>query len=208
MTDDASRGHREPIPDDGAGSGIVRASVGGTTLFSVIAVLAVAFEAVVPAFVVVSLVFFAGGSVACVVAFLRAVDRSRTETISVAGLFFGAGSAPRRIQVLLLASLGVEVVVAITAAALRPYTSLAFGTLAPMWALGLAGLWVARHGRFPAREPELTRAGRRDAERAAHRRAAATRRAAPDADTEDDPAAPEGSAGEGPAAAGRPGDGE
>jgi hypothetical protein len=153
-----------------AGPAILRTSVAGTALFTVLAVGAVLTDVVVPVFVVVSLVLFAAGTIAFVVAFLRAVDRSRTETIGVGGLFFGAGATPGRVQAVLLGSLGVQVVVAITAAALRPYTGVAFGTLAPMWALGLAGLWVARHGVFPARAPELTRAGQRDAERAAHKR--------------------------------------
>ena len=166
--------------DPGAGRAIVRASTGGTAVFVLLAVLALVADQLVPAYVVASLVLFAGGTLAFVVAFLRAVDRSRTEAIGVGGLFFGAGAAPGRVQALLLGSLGIEVVVAITAAALRPYTAVAFGTLAPMWGLGLAGLWVARHGWFPSRPPELTRAGRRDAERAAHARVAGSRPPGPD----------------------------
>lgn len=173
-----------------AGSAILRTSVAGTASFTALAAAAVLADRVVPAFVVVSLLLFAAGTVAFVVAFLRAVDRSRTETIGVGGLFFGAGAAPGRVQALLLGSLGVQVVVAITAAALRPYTAVAFGTLAPMWALGLAGLWVARHGVFPAREPELTRAGQRDVERSAHKRVGRPGPGAgrPAADGDDEPA--------------------
>ena len=167
--------------DPTRGRAIVRGSVGGTAVFTVLAVMALVADGVIPVFVVVSLLLFAGGTLAFLVAFLRAVDRSRTESIGVGGLFFGAGAAPGRVQALLLSSLGVEVVVAITAAAIRPYTAIAFGTLAPMWGLGLAGLWVARHGWFPPRPPELTRAGRRDAERAAHRRVAGSRPEATDA---------------------------
>jgi hypothetical protein len=46
------------------------------------------------------------------------------------------------------------VVVAVTAAALRPFTALAFSVLVPMLGLGLMALWAARHGRFPVKPPE------------------------------------------------------
>ena len=157
----------ETVP---AGSALIRTSLAGTALFTVLAVLAAAFPDVFAGpFVVVSLLQFLAGTIVFVLAFLRAVDRSRTEAIGVGGLFFAAGTAPVRVQWALLTSLAVQVVVAVTVAAIRPYTPLAFGILAPMWALALTGLWVAVHGTFPARTPEPTRAGRRDADRRAHR---------------------------------------
>jgi hypothetical protein len=154
-----------PVADATAGQPIVRASLLGTAVFTVLAALAVAVDAVVPVFVGVSLLMFAAGCVVFVAAFLAAVDRSRTETIGIGGLFFGAGSTPGRVQLLLMGSLAVEVAVGVAAAVIRLYTAVAFGTLAPMWALGLAGLWTARHGRFPVHAPELTRAGQREVER-------------------------------------------
>jgi hypothetical protein len=33
----------------------------------------------------------------------------------------------------------------------RPFTSLAFGVLSPLFGLAMAGLWGARHGSFGAR---------------------------------------------------------
>lgn len=164
-----------PVP----GRGILRASVLGTVVFTVLAVGAVLTEALMPPFVITSLVLFFAGSAVFVLAFLRAVDRSRTEAIGIGGLFFGAGSMPGRVQAVLMGSLAVEVVAAVAAAAARLYTAVAFGTLAPMWALGLAGLWAARHGTFPARAPELTKAGQRDASR---RAATGTRRRPADAE--------------------------
>jgi hypothetical protein len=147
------------------GRGIIRASLAGTVVFTLLAVGAVLVDGLMPPFVVVSLVLFFGGSVVFVLAFLAAVDRSRTEAIGIGGLFFGAGSMPGRVQAALMGSLAVEVVVGVAAAVIRLYTAVAFGTLAPMWALGLAGLWAARHGTFPSRAPELTRAGQRDLSR-------------------------------------------
>ena len=46
-------------------------------------------------------------------------------------------------------------IIAVVAAATRPFTSVAFAVLAPLWGLGLAGLWAARYGTFPARPTTL-----------------------------------------------------
>jgi len=66
-------------------------------------------------------------------------------------VFFLAESAPRRVQLQLMGSFTVQVVVPITTASLRIFTTLALGALAPMPGLGLAGLWGAKFGRFGAR---------------------------------------------------------
>jgi hypothetical protein len=49
------------------------------------------------------------------------------------------------------------VVIAFTAAGIRPYSSLAFSILAPMWGLGLSGLWGARYGTFGPRVGDAVR---------------------------------------------------
>ena len=186
----APRPPARSLADPSEGRPIVRASLAGTAVFTVLAALAVLVDAIVPVFVVVSLLMFAAGCVLFVVAFLAAVDRSRTETIGIGGLFFGAGSMPGRVQLLLMGSLAVEVVVGVSAAIIRLYTALAFGTLAPMLALGLAGLWAARFGWFPSHAPELTRAGQREVQRrqAAGRPSPST--PGTSADRPDDPPAP------------------
>ncbi|HEV7723109.1 MAG TPA: hypothetical protein VGO60_17590 [Iamia sp.] len=96
-----------------------------------------------------ALVLLALGSVAFLWAFAIAVERSRTEEIGVGGLFFLEGCAPRRVQLAMMASVAVQTVVPLGVAFVRPFT--AFAVLAPVWALGLAGLWGARHGTFPPR---------------------------------------------------------
>ncbi|HEX7135408.1 MAG TPA: hypothetical protein VF228_22725, partial [Iamia sp.] len=96
-----------------------------------------------------ALVMLALGCVAFLWAFAVAVERSRTEEIGVGGLFFLEGCAPRRVQVLMIASVAVQTVVPLAVAVVRPFT--AFAVLAPVWSLGLAGLWGARHGTFPPR---------------------------------------------------------
>jgi hypothetical protein len=103
---------------------------------------------------------FLVGTVVFFVAFLKAVDRSRTEQIGVMNLFFLDHSAPKPVKRSLLASLTAQIAIAAAAAALKPNTALAFAILAPVYALSLQGLWGARHGSFPARTPRPARAQR------------------------------------------------
>lgn len=96
-----------------------------------------------------NLVLFALGCGAFLWAFALAVERSRAELIGIGGLFFLSGCAPAGVQRSMLAALAVQTTVPVAVAVVRPFT--AFAVLAPMWALGLAGLWGARHGVFLAR---------------------------------------------------------
>lgn len=135
------------------GGRIVGASWGGTIVFTVASVLSVVaprpFSGVSFA---VSVTLFVGGCVVFVAAFARAVSRSRTDDITIAMLFFLMGDGtPKSVQRRLLTSLALEVIVAISAAAARPFTTQAAGVLAPMWGVSLCGLWAARHGRFEPR---------------------------------------------------------
>lgn len=156
-----------------AGGGILRATVGGTGAFVVLGLAASIFQgALTGAYVALSLIEFFVGMIVFGLAFFRAIDRSRTEAIGIGGLFFASGSAPKRVQALLMGSLAVQTVVSIVVASLHLYTGLAFGVLAPMWALGFTGLWVAAYGTFPERVPELSRAGRRDEARRLHKQSA------------------------------------
>jgi hypothetical protein len=137
---------------DQPGRSIIRASVGGTALYTVVAVLATVFTDALGLLVaIVSGVLFFGGTLAFLWAYAIAIGRSRTDLIGVGGLFFLAGCAPASVRRVMMASLAVEVVVAVVTGSLRFYTELAFGALVPMWGLGLAGLWGARHGVFPPR---------------------------------------------------------
>ena len=103
---------------------------------------------------VVSLVLFAAGAVVMVWALLIAVERSRRHVIGIAGLYFAVGSAGPQVQRILLNSVAVEIVVALTTASIRSYTPAAFGLLVPIWALGLTGLWCARYGEFEVRKTD------------------------------------------------------
>jgi hypothetical protein len=132
------------------GRWILASSWAATLLFAVVTVPAVLDpEQFVAVFFVVSVGLFLVGCVLFAVDLVLAAARSRDDVMGIGGLFFLAGSAPRRVQLHLLGSLAVQVVVAFAAAASNPFTPLAFGTLVPTAGLSLAGLWSVRHGMFP-----------------------------------------------------------
>ena len=81
------------------------------------------------------------------------VGRSQYEAVTLSGLFFlGEDTAPAGVRRALRVLLAVQVVVAVAAASVRPFSELAFGILVPMLGLGLITLWAARHGEFAAKE--------------------------------------------------------
>ena len=130
---------------------IVRASWIGTAALVITSAAAILTEAARGIAVIVALLLFAGGIAMFLWAYAIAVGRSRTDQIGIGGLYFLQGSAPPGPKRHLLGSLAVQTITAIAAAALKPFTSVAFAVLAPMWGLGLAGVWAAKYGNFPAR---------------------------------------------------------
>ena len=137
------------------GSGLIRASWVGTFALIVAAIGAVISPgtAVAVPLIVVALALFVSGSVAMAWSYAIAIRRSRTDEIAVAGLYFLAGgAADRDVRRALMGALVVQAVVGFAAAAARPFTAAAFGILAPVWGLGLTGLWAARHGSYPPRQ--------------------------------------------------------
>ena len=153
MTGGAAKPTRPPVPvaAEGTGSRAVQAAWAGVALQAVAAAAAVADRAGRGPHVVVCTLLLLGGVIAAGVAFLRAIGRSRTELVDVAGLFLLLGTAPRRTRAKLWGAVAASSVVGVAGAAVRPYTSLAFGVLAPLWAYGLAVLWNAVYGAFPER---------------------------------------------------------
>jgi hypothetical protein len=143
------------VPEDP----VVRPVVWGTVAFALVSAAAVSAEAdaVRASSVVFDLILFALGTLAFVRTLFVAAERSRREELSVAGIWFLAGSAPPDVRRWLLGCLGAQTVIAIVAASIRPYSAVAFGVLVPMFGLGLTGLWAVRSGTFPPR-----RAGRTD----------------------------------------------
>lgn len=139
------------LAPEGTGGWIVRAARGGVGAQAAAAAAAVAAPTGRGPHVVVCSVLLAGGLAASGVAFFRAIGRSRTELVDVAGLFLLLGSAPRHTRWWLWAAVAAQVAAGVAGAAARPYTSMAFGVLAPLWAYGLTILWNATYGAFPPR---------------------------------------------------------
>lgn len=152
-TETADEQQLEGGPQNGSeGAGLVTLAWAGTGCFVATSIVATIWPdaAAVPASVLDCLLFVVG-VVAFLWAYAIAIGRSRTEEISIAGIYFLAGTAPKVVRFRLRLAIAVEVVAAVVSASIRPYTAVAFGVLVPMFGLGLAGLWGARHGSFPAR---------------------------------------------------------
>lgn len=147
----------DTVDDAPPGASLVNADFVGTGLLvgtSLAAAIAPAtFERV---HAVLSCVLFAVGTGALLWAYALGITRSRTDQVTLTGLFFlGDGAAPPEIRRPLRIALAVQVVAVVAAASVRPYTEVAFGVLAPMFGLGLMGAWGGRHGTFadrPAKE--------------------------------------------------------
>ncbi len=146
---------RWPRPD-GPGARLIDIDLAGTAVFTLTAALAavVGGWTLWPAFVV-QLALFVAGLAFFAAAYAVAVGRSRHDAIGMGGLFFlaGKGTAPPEVKRPLLSALAVQCVVAVAVAAARPFTTLAFAVLVPLFGVGVQGLWAARHAHFGRRSP-------------------------------------------------------
>jgi hypothetical protein len=108
---------------------------------------------------------FAGGVATGIWAYTSALERSRTEEVGVANLFLLTGAtAPRTVRRALWLCLGGQIAVAIAGATIGiagldegQLNALAFGWLAPMFGIGVNGIWSARHGSFGPRQAPSVR---------------------------------------------------
>ena len=129
------------------GHRIIAAGLAGTGLFAVTAVPAAAGVDVLklPA-AVVSLGLFVVSIPLALLALAQAAVRTarQEDRITVGGLFFLQGSAPRPVRRLLLGSLLASLAVTAVTASGEP-----FGVLEPVFPLSLCAWWGARHGTFP-----------------------------------------------------------
>jgi hypothetical protein len=138
-----------PNGADAPGADLVNVDFAGTGALLVAALAGVAApDTFDVATVAVSGVLFAIGIVAFLWGYANGVVRSREETITLGGLFFLAGTAPPVVRFRMRLALAVQIVAAVAAASIRPYTAVAFAVLAPMFGLGLMAAWAARHGEF------------------------------------------------------------
>lgn len=158
-----------------AGDGIVRFNLMATALFGVTAVYAAVVFSTTAQWIgaITAIGLFAVGVFTFLWAYWNAVQRSRTDEISVAQLYFLLGPpTPSHIRRVMLLTLFAQVVIAVATTLARPDgpdgnpgSSLAVGFLVPMLGFGLNGLWASVHGAFPPRS---------DPAAAAHRESAVT----------------------------------
>lgn len=147
MTDETAA---EPGQD---GAGIVNVGFAGTGAFLVATAAGVAApDSFGGLTAVVSGLLFLVGVVAFLWGYANGVVRSRAEKITLGGLFFLSHTAPKVVRFRLRGVLVVQIVAATVAGVARPYTSVAFAVLAPMFGLGLLALWGARFGTFFPRD--------------------------------------------------------
>ena len=147
--------------DNMAGSLIVKINLAMTCLFVIASVMAAAAfsQPWKKIAVAVSLLCFAIGITVFLWGYWTAVQRSRTDEISVAAMYFLIdGAAPASVARILNSTLAVQVIVAIATAISRSSTdgkagsTLAFGILVPMMGLGFNGLWASIYGTFSPRQ--------------------------------------------------------
>jgi hypothetical protein len=140
------------------GRAIVVASWSTLGVFSIVAILdAVGLHALNTPATVVSVTLFLGSLPIWIYAFGVALVRStRGDDIAVASWVFLTPSAPKELRRHLLGATALCVVVALATAWANP-----FSVLVPMLPLGLAALWGARHGVYPARRPPTVLKGAR-----------------------------------------------
>lgn len=140
---------------------IIRANLVLTAIFTVTAAYAAAVFSTPSQWVgaVTAMVLFAIGVFAFIWSYWNAVQRSRTDEISVTQLYLLMGEAiPSPVRRTMNLTLVVQFAVAITTTLARPDgpdgnpgSSLAVGFLVPMLGFGLNGLWAAFHGNFATR---------------------------------------------------------
>jgi hypothetical protein len=151
---DAGAGASAPADTAPVGERILRFDTYATGAFAVVSLL----EAILPEPLVVlslplDLALFVVGCGAFLWAYAVAVGRSRYEALTMGGVFFpGSDVVPAQAVRVLRLCLLAQVVVAVMAAAVRPFTPAAFAVLVPMLGVGLMALYGARHGRFPAKD--------------------------------------------------------
>ena len=144
--------------DDTAGAGIVLADLVGTAALLVACVAGILDPDAAGTFtVVVSGTLFAVGVALLLWGYAAGVVRSKDEHVTLAGLFFVSGTAPPVVRFRLRLAFAVQVVLAVAAASIRPYTAVAFAVLAPTLGLGAMATWAARHGTFFPRDGDQAR---------------------------------------------------
>ena len=140
---------------------IIRVNLALTAIFTVTAAYAAAVFSTPAQWVgaITAMVLFTVGVFAFIWSYWSAVQRSRSDEISVTQLYLLMGDAiPAPVRRTMNFTLLVQFAVAISTTLARPNgpdgnpgSSLAVGFLVPMLGFGLNGLWAARYGNFATR---------------------------------------------------------
>lgn len=135
------------------GAGLVSLDLLGTgVLVLTSAAAAIAPDVLAVVHAGLSLALFVIGTGALLWAYALGISRSRTDLVSIPGLFLlSSPAAPARTRRTFHLALAVQVIAVVVAASIRPFSEVAFGILAPMYGLGLMALWGGRYGEFPPR---------------------------------------------------------
>lgn len=133
------------VPPGTAGRRIIEASWAGTLLFAATAIPAALGLDIGYLAVVVSLTLFGVSIPLSLYALAKAAVRIAREEdrITVTGLFWLKGSAPKPVRRLLLGSVWASVGILVFTAPSEP-----FGVLVPVYPMALGALWGAKHGTF------------------------------------------------------------
>ena len=133
------------------GRGLLIVDLIGTIALLVVTVLSALTQAdaVQLLSLVVAGVLFLGGCLAFGIGFLRAIGRSRTETIDLAGLFYLTGSASTEARRAFLGQWFAQIAIAVASVVVsRP----PFAVMAPVWGIGMITWWASIHATFAPRD--------------------------------------------------------
>ena len=121
-----------------------------TALFALTQVLAIIAPRGVLGLVAVvwSLILFALGSIGFAYGFVVAAGRSRDDQVTMAGVIWLSNAAPPPVARALRGALVAQIAIALATAAIRPFSAVAFGILAPTFGLACLTFFGARHGTF------------------------------------------------------------
>lgn len=104
--------------------------------------------------VMCAVAFIAGFGLFCL-GFWNGVQRSRVELVTLPGLLAAStANVPKSLRNQAWLALIAQIVIAVVAASLRPFTAQAFGLLVPLFGLGINTLLGSRQAQFFPRDYE------------------------------------------------------